>query len=554
MSKFRIFLIILIIAVGSAGIWYFQKNIFSKETLKLEIIGPNEAELGKVIEYLVKYKNNGNFRLDEPELIFEAPENSVMEGDKPLRQSLGAKELGEAIYPGEERSFSFKMRLLGEEGGAKIAKAWISYRPKNLKAKFESSTTFTTVINSVPITFDFDFPSRTEPGKNLIIRINYFSNVDYPLSNLKSIVEYPPGFEFVESNPKPLEQNEWEIGLLNKSEGGRIEITGKLSGEVGDKKIFRARFGIWQDGEFVLLKEVVKGIEINKPSLYIRQEINGNPEYIASLGDWLHYVIFFKNIGEESLNNLFLVNKLEGDIFDFQTIKSDSGNYNEGDNSIVFDWRQVQKLQFLNPTEEGKIEFWIKLKDDFELTTTPVIRNKVFLGQAKEEFVTKVNSKLEITQKGFFQDEIFGNSGPIPPKVGLKTTYTIIWQAKNYFNDVKDVKVRTTLPQGVELTGKIFPESETSKFSYDPQSREIVWSIGDMEKGKGVSSPAPNISFQIAFTPQESQKGKTPDIIGETKITGENTWTNQTIQSSGPAINTTLPDDQTITDEMGIVQ
>jgi hypothetical protein len=75
-----------------------------------------------------------------------------------------------------------------------------------------------------------------------------------------------------------------------------------------------------------------------------------------------------------------------------------------------------------------------------------------------------------------------------------------------------------------------------------------------MEMGKGVSNPAPNISFQIAFTPDESQKGQTPQIIGEAKITGEDKWTNQTIQATSSAIDTTLPDDETITEEMGKVQ
>ena len=555
MNKFFGFLLILAIIAGIAGFfWNWQGNLFSKEILKLEILGPSEAELGQEAEYVIRYKNNGNFRLDNPELIFEAPKYSIRDDKIFERETLGTDQLGDAIYPGEEKTISFKMKLLGKEGEIKIARATLSYQPKDLKARYESSSSFTTQIKSAPITFEFDLPSKVGADKEFIFRINYFSNVDYLLTDLRCQIEYPFGFEFIRSTPKSIEKTDWEIPVLNKAEGGRIEVVGKLSGNVGEARIFKAKLGILKDGEFILLKEITKGVEIVKPLLYLRQEINGNPQYVALPGDWLHYEIFFKNIGDEGLNNLFMVSRLEGEAFDFTTIKSDTGNYQEGDNSIVFDWRKVPKLQYLVPLEEGKVEFWIKLKDDLGNVKNPTLRNTVFIGQAKEEFVTKISSKLEIVQKGYFQDEVFGNSGPIPPEVGKKTTYTIMWHVKNYYSDVKNAKVKAVLPENVELTGEIFPEEEVPKFTFDSQSREIVWSLGDLERGIGVTKEGLTIAFQVALTPSELQRNKSPNLIGPVKITGEDTWTETIIQYSDSAIDTTLPDDASITEEMGIVK
>ena len=540
MKKFTLFIIVLAILVGIAGLYYYQKNIYSKEILKLEILGPEKVAIYQEIEYLVKYKNNGNTRLEEPELIFEYPENSLPIGTESLRQTLGSDQLGGAIYPGEERQFYFKARLIGKEGESKIAKVALSYRPKNLKARYTSNTTFTTIISQVPLTFEFDLPSKAESGKEIRFRLNYFSNIDFPLSNLRIKTEYPSDFEFLEANPRALEKTEWEITLLNKAVGGRIEIAGKLFGEVGEQKTFRAELGIWQEGEFLLLKEATRGVEIVRPSLYIFQQINGNPQYIANPGEQLHYEIFFKNIGESSLTNMFLVARLEGKALDFQTLKSDSGNFQPGDNSIIFDWRKVPNLQFLDSQKEGKVEFWIELKKEWEMAgpqdKNPVIKNKIYLSQAQEEFITKINSKLAIEQKGYFQDEVFGNSGPIPPKVGETTTYTIIWQVKNYYNDVKDVKVKATLSKNVSLTGKIFPEEASGKFAFDLESREIVWNTGDLEMGSGILKPTQNISFQVALTPNSSQKGQAPILIQEAKISGEDTWTETNIEAVAAAI------------------
>ncbi|PIZ87538.1 MAG: hypothetical protein COX92_01070, partial [Candidatus Nealsonbacteria bacterium CG_4_10_14_0_2_um_filter_40_15] len=342
-------------------------------------------------------------------------------------------------------------------------------------------------------------------------------------------------------------------------EGGRIEISGRLTGEVSEEKVFQAKIGSWQSGEFILLKETNKGIAIVKPSLYVSQQINGNPQYVASPGDLLHYQIFFKNLGDESLSNLSLICKLESKAFDFETLRSPQGSFTAGDNSLIFDWKKVPELQFLDGDQEGEVEFWIELKDEWPIESSsdknPVIKNNVYVSQAKEEFVNKVNSKLVILQKGYFEEEVFGNSGPIPPRAGESTTYTIMWQIKNFYNDVNNVKIKANLPRNAELTGNIFPDTESSKFAFDSQSREIVWQVGDLKMSQGVSgTPAPNISFQIKFTPTGDQRGQTPEIIGTAEISGEDQWTKETLKSQGPAVTTLLPDDATITGEKGIVQ
>ncbi len=554
MKKIFNFFFLLIILSLVFLVWNWQRNIYSKEDLKLEILGPKEANLLEEVEYIVKYKNNGNFRLENPELTFIAPENSLKEGKVFERQFFNSEELGKAIYPGEEKTISFKIQLLGKEGETKIAKAILSYQPKNLKARYESSTSFTTVLKSVPLTFEFDLPSKISTGQKFVFRINYFSNLDYPLTDLRCQLEYPQGFEFIESIPKSLEKTEWQIPILNRSQGGRIEISGNLLGEVGGVKIFKAKLGILREGRFILLKETTKGVEIVKPSIFLRQEINGSPEYVALPGDWLHYEIYFKNIGEEELVNLTLISKLEGEAFDFQTIKSDLGISHPGDNSVIFEWKKIRKLQYLAPMDEGKVEFWVKLKEDFGLIKEPILRNKIFIGEAKEEFITKVSTKLELVQRGYFYDEIFGNSGPIPPTIGQKTTYTIIWEVKNYYSDVKNVKVRAKLPLWVQLTGKIFPEEQIPKFAFDSNSREIVWSVGDLERGSGVLKPSQTIAFQVALFPQNEQKGKTVELITEVEIEGLDAWTGADLINELSSLNTALPDDQMITEEMGIVQ
>lgn len=557
-NKFIIIIILLALALGAAGFWYWQRNPYSKEILTIEILGKTEAVISEEVEYTVKLKNNGNVRLEETRLIFEFPEHTLFEQGFSRRQEIGPEELGD-IYPGDEKTFKFKGRLFGKEGEVKTVKVLVTFRPKNLKAQYDRETTFTTVIKQIPLTFDFDLSSKVEPDREFRFFLNYYSSLNYPLSNLGIKIEYPLDFEFLESDPQGLGRNEWEIPILNKAEGGRIEIKGKLSGEVNQRKTFRAQLGIWMEDEFILLKEISRSVEIARSRLSVFQQINGQRQYIASPGDLLHYEIFFRNIGGEPFLDLSLVATFEGRGFDFETVKTELGQFNKGDNFIIWDWRDVSELKFLDQGEEGKVEFWINLKDEWAISSpeekNAILKNIVLIPKiVEEEFDTKVNSKLVIFQKGYYQEEVFGNSGLIPPKVGEETTYTIIWQAKNYFNDVKNVKVKALLPQNVRLTGKIFPEEESSRFAFDIGSREIVWMVGDMEAGTGVLNQAPNIAFQVALNPTSGQRGRAAEIIKRATISGEDQWTEIVIEGNASAVDTTLPDDSTVSPGQGIVQ
>jgi len=137
MPKKIIFIILSVVVIlGAIAFWFYREGIFSKEILRIEILGPDIAKVGDEIEYTIKYKNNGNFVLEQPKLIFELPENSLTEDGK----TMIAKDLKD-VYPGDEEFVKFKARLLGKEGDLKVTKANLSYIPKNITARYESSTT-----------------------------------------------------------------------------------------------------------------------------------------------------------------------------------------------------------------------------------------------------------------------------------------------------------------------------------------------------------------------------------------------------------------------------
>jgi len=468
------------------------------------------------------------------------PDNSLTE-DSRIRITQDLKD----IYPGTEDFVKIKTRLLGKEDDLKVAKATLSYTPKNLTVRYDSNTTFTTKIDNVPITLDFDLASKVEKGKDIQYSINYFSNIDYPLENLSLKIYSPSGFEFKSSVPTSLDGSEWKLPTLNKAQGGRVNIIGAILSDVNQPMNFSAELGMWQAGNFIVVKQANMEVQVIQPQLLITQQVNGSASYVASPGETLHYQIFFRNIGSSPFDNLYMVAKLDGAALDLPTMQASGGQVNG--NMIIWDYRQMSQLEHLGVQQEGEIDFSVKVKGDWSYSgvddSGAIISDEINISQITQKFTIKVNSGLAISQTAFYKNSEIENSGPIPPKAGQATTYTITWDISNYISDTKNVKVKAKLPQNVTLTGKIMPPDESSKFSFDSASREIVWSAGDILAGTGVRGDPYTISFQVSLTPSSSQKGSTASLIGQVQITGENQFTNTIITAQDAGVNTSLPDD-----------
>jgi len=556
MSKniLKIMVVIIIVLIGLSA-WFWWRNIYSRDVLKLEILAASEAEAGQQIDYIIRYKNNGSTRLENPRLVFEFPENTVMaeelrssEDDRIILRGVNRVEVGlDEISPGEERTEELTGYIFGREGATATAKATMYFKPKNLNVEYDAETTHTIQITGVPITFDFHLPSRVDAEKEFSFDINYYSRIDYPISNLRVKIDYPSEFAFSQSRPSPsFEDSEWEIGVLNKNEGARIEISGSLKGEPSQIRVFRANLGFWQDDRFVLLKESTRGTEIATPLLYITYRINEKVQHVASPGEYLHYEIFFRNTGNDPLENLFMTVKLDRDLLDFDRVQIEEGVFQRGTGTIIWDSKDISELGLLSPMQEGKVSFWAKVKDDVE-KINPEIEVETSLSQIRKRITTKVNTEMTFSQGVFFGKGPFDNYGPQPPRAGFSTSYTVNWKIKNTSSEVKDLKAVATLPQGVRLSGEIYPDD--AQITFDSGSREVVWNIESISPQSEKET-----YFQIIFDPTSEQRGDTAELISEAVAIGRDGWTDLMVRKTSPSRSTDLPDDESISEETGIVE
>ncbi len=523
----------------------FWRGSFSKSNVKIEVIGPTDTVAGQESEFIVRFKNNSNVRFDQPRLTVEFPLHTVVSNELPRVIVKDAEEIG-YIYPGEEKTYKFEARLFGSEGDVREVQAMLTFQPKGLSARYSAKTQSSTIIKSVPISFEFDSQSKIESGKTIKMSLKYFSNLDYQLSNLGIEVDYPENFNFDKSEPAGDSANNWRVDGLAKGEGGKIQIYGVLTGDIGQEKTFKARLGFWHDGEFVVIKKTEFNIGLQEPSIEIDQTVNGSQKYAASLGEVLHYDIKFRNIGKEPYQNLFLAVRLKGDLYDLGALESAFGEMETSSGTIVWDGKQISELKILAPGEEGNVQFRIKIKSDIpQDMSNPTLGNKVVVGPNQKEFITRINSRIEALQRVVANDDLFLSEGPLPLRLGQGSQLTVFWDIKNYFNDVENVKVKAVLPANIEYLGEALPESEQDKLIYDPQTREILWKVGDVSARTGFGNQNKFVSFPIKITPNPEQKDRFAEILLDTKIYAYDKWTEQDIENKIGNLDTSrLPEDK----------
>jgi len=51
---------------------------------------------------------------------------------------------------------------------------------------------------------------------------------------------------------------------------------------------------MWQNGNFIVIKQATQDVQVIQPLLFISQQVNGSGSYVASPGETLHYQIFLE--------------------------------------------------------------------------------------------------------------------------------------------------------------------------------------------------------------------------------------------------------------------
>jgi len=558
----------------AVGLWYFiSSRTFDTKKVDFEIFSRDRIVSGELVSYVVKYKNNSGVALKKVKLTFIYPVDS-QPTDKSHLTNVGGSQASVIDLPdlanGQEGQTEFRANVGGQKDETKKAAAKLSYQPGSLASDFENSTEFSNVIFSVPVVLDFDLPERVANGQPLNFSLKYLNTSDISFSDLVLNLDLPSGFSLSSSLPASDSGNSWRIVEIGPREEGKILLSGSLTGLQDEVKTFKATISQADisDGNKVISQGQASTL-VSVAPLAIQLSLNNSRDYSANVGETLNYVLDYKNTVDVPIGPVYIIVKLDSATLNISTLETEDGSLNSIDNSVTWNESILPDLKMIQPGEERKLTFKIKVKDKLPVANFSN-KNFVINVSAKidspnvpislvgtqltgnDTLSTKINSRLALSAKGYFNDSLIPNSGPIPPTVGQQTTYTIYWRVVNLANDVDNVIVETYLPPYISWKGVYQPQNNDLK--YDSVTGKVTWTIGKLAANSGVLSLVKQVAFQIGLTPNINQVNQQPILVKDSSISGIDLFTNVSLSGSSAAITTNLSDDPTVGYQGSIVK
>ena len=558
-KKILVFSIMFFIAACGVAAFVFLggTNQISSKNVDIKVSGPLSVAAGQETSLDINVINNNNTDLEATSLVVEYATGTRSSAD--LTKDLGQQrfDLG-SIKSGENYDQNIKVVFFGEKDSLKDLKISLEYRIQNSSALFYKETLQEITISSSPVIVTPTYPKEVNSNQDITFSIEVASNSKDPLNNFLLNVEYPFGFVFKSASPTAsYNNNVWQLSNLNPGEKKTITITGTVIGQNNEEKVFKVNTGTAsQDDERVIaipFSQSDESITINKSFIGLDVSVGGqNGNYNGQGGSQVSIGITVTNNLPDKLYNASVEVALSGGALNASNVSPDSsGFFQSFDNSILWDKRSVPGFSEMGPGSQQKLSFSLSpllyaniasgAKPEIDITVAA--KGEHILDSGSSEEVSDVETRkitlstdLLLTSKVARSVGNIENSGPVPPKANTPTTYTVIWDIANSFNQVSNVEVKATLPSYVTWTNVKSPSNEI--FSFNPTTNEVVWNAGSILPGTGFSYPKKEIQFQLQFLPSVSQVGQAPVILGETSISAIDKVTDLNIRSTAPAVTT----------------
>jgi len=553
-------LILLVVFLVGGGLFLYLwgeeliwgGNVVSSKKIEIVVEGPSLIESGQQNRWHIFITNNNEVVLEMADLIVEYPEGSLsFDGEDLLKERMTIENISSGGTVDQEVSFF----VVGEKDQEKEIKIVLEYRMEGSNAIFAKSVDYQLKLSKPPVGVSLSLPNELESGRQISVNVKYVSNSDVVLKDVYLKMRYPPGFQFQESSLEPIKNKDtWFVGDLLPREERSVEIQGILEGQDLMEVTFEANIGFEGERELITFGSGTASVLLKRPFLGLEFLINGkNVDKIYSDQRFVNVTVPWRNNLFTEIHNVVFEVKLNSEVVDFQSLSVNSGFYRAYDNTVVWNSSSSADLKSVVPNQSSNLSFGFSLKPTFpiknvedrnfvinldgEMSGLQINENgktSTIRGSVSKEI--KIASNARLTSGLFHSSGSFPNFGPLPPRAGQQTTYTVTWSVSNFYNDISGVVVRASLPPYVSWLGVV--DSPEEKIIYSASTGELVWEIGGVSAGTGVLRPIKEVSFQVGFQPGLNQINTSPMLISASSLEAEDEFTGLILRDSADLLNT----------------
>lgn len=551
--KWSIAAAVLALFASLGYLWYSLYDPFAKpsdKNITFTLDFPTDVRSGSVNDLRLTVANDNKVPLEYAKLTVFYPQGTK-HGDTPDRDLLKDEKSFGAVAANAKVEYAARPLLLGEEKTDKEVRVVLEYRFQGVNSIFTKEEKWPIGLLSSPVNVTVKTLKEVNAGQPVEMEIVVVSNALIPLRNMLLRVEYPQSFTFEDGDPKPTYgSNGWKLGDIEPSEKMTIRLRGTLSGEDTEEKAFKVTVGEAsprEEREVATVHAATLAIvAVKKPFIGIDLFFDGKivDDAAAVFGKGIKATIRWKNNLPTQIADAEIEVKVRGTALDRLSVSPrDGGFYRSLDDTIIWDDRGTPQLGLVEAREAGDVTFTFSplpsvsggkpLKSPTVIVDVTVRGKRTSESGVPEEITSittrtvKITSDVRLSAKALYFAGPFKNRGPLPPRVEQETSYTALWSITNTSNEIGDVEVRGTLPPYVTWLGSVVPGSE--HVAFDKNTNQVVWRVGNVPAGTGVTTQARELYFQVGIVPSISQIRLAPEIVSDITMIGRDLFNGERV-------------------------
>lgn len=560
---FTVSILIFLLAVGVSSFYMMMGgNEISTKNVTISVSAPISVPAGEEMDFQVSVTNQNTIAIENATLILNYPPGT--------KSADGGKDIYEerfpvdSIEPGEAKNIPLSIILFGEENEEREIKTEIEYRVSGSNGTFYKEADPVKIkINSAPLSLRVTGSEKIASGQDQEVTLVIKSNSPTSIKNVLINASYPRTWNFTKSTPEPsYGDNAWLIPEIKPESSVTIKINGSVSGQIDEDSEIQFSAGTPRsDNQFMMGAVLSKGklaYKIERPFIDVGVLVNEKKGSVVTLspGDEAEVEVILKNTLEESIYDLRLEILPKGNLISEDKLTIIDGLYDAGAKVIKYEASGMPELEEIKAGETRKFNFKVKA-DNSVATAGFTFGTKVFarrIGEndvsedliGSEETEVKYTSSLSLASQVGRGDDTFSDEGPIPPKVGETTTYTITLRAEAGVNDTASAVLTGSLPQYVKWLNK---SKGDGSIEFSETTKQLRWVIGSIP-----AKTSKTMQIQVSILPSASFAGKTVSLMGRQDLKAIDRFTEENLSASAGALNTELSEEAGFEKGNGIVQ
>lgn len=413
----------------------------SPNNIDISISGPPQISGGEPTKLQVVVTNRNKVSLDLAELVITYPDGTRSPTDYKTDFPNQRIPLGN-IEPGGQRQGTVTAVFTGGSGEHKAVKVEVEYHVQGSNAIFVAPQNYDIILNSAPISIAVDGNTQTISGQPIQLTIDVSSNTSAPIRDVLVHVDYPFGFKFSSASPAASGDNLWAIGDLSAGEKKTIVLSGSLSGESGDSRVFRIQAGTRSTptAQAISTQITENAFAMQISQSFLGLSVSANKQtgstVIAAPGENVIVNVAYQNNLSTVITDAVVVARLSGIEIDGTTVHTNDGFYRSSDSTVLWDKTTTNgALSTLPPGGKGTLQFSFQMPtpDQLKGIVNPKLSISINAAgkrvsetgvpqnlQAAARQDVKLTSDLQINSQALYYANPFGSSGPMPPKANVE--------------------------------------------------------------------------------------------------------------------------------------